>query len=99
VRGQLEASWVRLDVWDTGVGIPLGKMNSLFEPFVTNDLAKGGGMGLPILHSLVTGSLNGRVKVKSQPGYGTMVSMWLPRSMPHPKPQYKFIYNQKLIKS
>ncbi len=53
VRVALEEGWVRLEVEDTGPGIPAEIKPRLFEPYASG---KGGtGLGLAIVHSIVQG--------------------------------------------
>jgi signal transduction histidine kinase len=61
---------------DTGVGIPPEIRNRLFEPFFTT--RRGGtGLGLAIALRIVEGH-SGDLRVESEPGRGTTVSVWLP---------------------
>jgi len=69
-------------VADTGVGIAPGEQDRVFENFgqgrhdvVTND--KGTGLGLPIVKGLVEAH-GGSVALKSEPGFGTVVTVRLP---------------------
>lgn len=45
--------WVRLEIRDTGVGIPLGDLQRIFIPFFTTK-ANGHGVGLALAHRVVT---------------------------------------------
>jgi signal transduction histidine kinase len=64
---------------DDGVGIPAQNMGRIFDPFFTTKLGQGGsGLGLNIVHNIVTGMLGGRISVESQPGAGTLFSIYLP---------------------
>jgi two-component system CheB/CheR fusion protein len=61
-------------VSDSGVGIPAGKMDAVFEPFSQVDGSytrrfKGVGLGLSIVRKLV-GLMGGEVRVESQPSQG-----------------------------
>lgn len=52
---------------DNGVGIPEEHQSKIFEPFFTTNREEGGsGLGLNIVHNLVTSKLNGRI-VCTQP--------------------------------
>ncbi|HTZ00034.1 MAG TPA: ATP-binding protein, partial [Rhodocyclaceae bacterium] len=77
---------VRIEVWDTGVGIAAEHLPHLFQEFyqVDNperDAAKGLGLGLSIVNRL-SRILGHEVRVKSQPGRGTVFSVELPRASP-----------------
>lgn len=84
VEARLEAEdWVLLEVVDDGRGIAPELQRRIFEPFYTSRLGKGGsGLGLHIVHSLVSNVLGGAVSVESQPGVGTRMRVRLPRVAP-----------------
>jgi len=67
---------VVLTVQDEGVGMPAEEIESLFQPF-HGRFAKGTGLGLAIVHRIVS-DYNGEIRVSSQPGAGTTVSVRLP---------------------
>ena len=75
---------LQLTVADTGCGIPLGIIDSIFDPyFTTKNLAEGSGMGLAVVHSIVE-SCGGAIDVTSEPGKGTQFTIHLPIA---PKPK------------
>jgi signal transduction histidine kinase len=70
-------------VADTGIGIAEEHMPRLFSKFfqvesALNRTFKGTGLGLPITKGLVEAH-GGRIEVRSRPGEGTTVTVWLPR--------------------
>src|SRR3954447_3554426 len=67
---------VVLSVSDQGIGIPAEELDGLFQPF-HGTFAKGSGLGLAIVHRIVT-DYSGEIRVSSQPGAGTTVSVLLP---------------------
>jgi two-component system, NtrC family, sensor histidine kinase PilS len=71
---------VVLTVRDQGIGIPPEELDSLFQPF-HGSFAKGSGLGLAIVHRIVA-DYNGEIRVSSQPGSGTTVSVRLPARTP-----------------
>ncbi|HVP66002.1 MAG TPA: ATP-binding protein [Anaeromyxobacteraceae bacterium] len=73
-----EKGWARVEVRDTGTGIPPHVLPRIFEPFFTTKAPGGGtGLGLAIAHGIVTGA-GGRIEVESQVGRGTLVRVLLP---------------------
>ncbi|HLK56531.1 MAG TPA: ATP-binding protein, partial [Chthonomonadaceae bacterium] len=80
---QRDADWVRVDVRDTGPGIPLEHQPHLFEPFFTTR-ANRTGLGLFSARRIVEAHL-GEIKVVSAPGEGACVSVWLPTAEAPPE--------------
>ena len=70
------ATRVRIDVSDTGPGIPNKDLDRLFEPFFTTKAA-GSGLGLAITSGIVERH-GGSVDVDTRPGAGTKFSVRLP---------------------
>jgi len=67
-----------ITVADTGVGIEKDIIEKIFDPFfTTKEKGKGTGMGLSVLHGIIT-SMNGAVKVNSEPGNGSEFNIYLP---------------------
>lgn len=67
----------RIEVRDTGGGIPPALLPRIFEPFVTTKSAdKGTGLGLSICHGLVKG-MKGRIEVRNEDG-GAVFTITLP---------------------
>jgi CheY-like chemotaxis protein len=72
--------YVRIDVVDTGSGMPPEVLAHAFEPFFTTKSGSGGtGLGLATVYGFVRQS-GGHVEIESAPGRGTSVSFYLPRS-------------------
>ncbi len=78
IRTWSEGGEVKVEVRDTGCGIPEELQEKIFDPFFTTKRATGGsGLGLPICHDIVT-SYGGRMAVESKVGEGTCVTISLP---------------------
>jgi two-component system NtrC family sensor kinase len=69
--------FVRIDVRDTGRGIPADALPYIFDPFFTTKGAKGTGLGLSVSYGIVT-KHEGTIEVESQVGKGTTFSVLLP---------------------
>ncbi|WP_372423740.1 PAS domain-containing sensor histidine kinase [Salinarimonas chemoclinalis] len=64
---------------DNGVGMEPAVAARIFDPFFTTKRSSGGtGLGLHILHNLVTARLGGDIAVDSAPGAGTTFVLTLP---------------------
>ena len=78
---------VELTVRDHGAGIPVEHRAQIFEPFFTTGRGLGGtGLGLAIVHNVVTAVLGGTIRVDSEPGRGTSVTVVLPSKQPRSGP-------------
>ncbi|MDP8220915.1 MAG: PAS domain S-box protein [Candidatus Stygibacter frigidus] len=77
-----EAENVRLEIEDTGDGIPVKVMKKMFDPyFTTKPKGEGTGLGLAIVKGIIEG-LEGRIEVESERGEGTKFNIWLPKYVP-----------------
>ncbi len=79
---RMEEDFVRVDVRDTGIGIPLEHLTRVFERFYRVDKARssdfgGTGLGLAIVKHIVNAH-KGKVEVQSQTGVGTTFCVFLP---------------------
>ncbi len=69
--------FIRINITDTGVGIPEENLNQLFTPFFTTKKQKGTGLGLSISLSYIKNH-HGIISVQSEEGKGTTFSIVLP---------------------
>jgi signal transduction histidine kinase len=68
---------------DTGCGMNLDVRRKAFDPFFTTRRDQGcTGLGLHIVHTIVTNGLGGRLSLDSEPAKGTEVRIMLPRVAP-----------------
>jgi PAS domain S-box-containing protein len=83
--------WLRFSVQDTGCGIPSEHLERVFEPFFsTKAVGDGTGLGLSVVHGIVTAS-NGFIEVESTVEHGSTFKVYLPllaatASAAEPKP-------------
>ncbi len=71
--------YVRVTVGDTGAGISPRILERIFDPFfTTRDVGVGTGLGLSLVHGIVT-DLGGGIDVDSRVGEGTTMIVYLPR--------------------
>jgi signal transduction histidine kinase len=73
--------YLRLDIADTGSGIPPESVERLFEPFFTTKGEAGTGLGLSVVHGIVH-EHGGAITVQSAVGEGTTFSVYLPVTSP-----------------
>jgi signal transduction histidine kinase len=72
--------YVMIEIADTGMGMPPDVLERAFEPFfTTKPTGQGTGLGLSMAYGFVKQS-GGEIVLKSEPGRGTRVRIWLPRS-------------------
>jgi signal transduction histidine kinase len=68
---------VRIDIKDTGIGIPKENLKKLFTPFfTTKEKGKGVGLGLSVVHGII-GKHKGKIEVESEQDVGTTFSIYL----------------------
>ncbi len=87
IVAQVDEESVRIDVSDTGRGVPPQIADRVFEPFVTQDSSaspnsqKGTGLGLYICKDLLVNA-GGQISFDSKPGQGTTFHIVIPRAKP-----------------
>ncbi|MDB5470226.1 MAG: integral rane sensor hybrid histidine kinase [Caulobacter sp.] len=76
----LKGDFVKLGVCDNGVGMSPEVLARVFEPFfTTKEVGKGTGLGLSQVYGFIRAS-GGEIRIDSEPGHGTKVFLYLPRS-------------------
>jgi signal transduction histidine kinase len=80
-----EGEEVVLVVRDSGHGMPPEVREKLFQPFFsTKPIGEGTGMGLAVVHGIVTAH-GGRIEVESEPGRGSTFTVRLPLAASVPR--------------
>jgi two-component system, NtrC family, sensor kinase len=75
-----DAQRLRLEIADTGPGIPADVLPRIFDPFfTTKPVGEGTGLGLAISYKIIA-QHGGRIEVRSPPGAGATFSIDLPRT-------------------
>jgi signal transduction histidine kinase len=78
-----EGDHAEIVISDDGVGIAASHINRIFDPFFTTRMSEGNsGLGLNIVHNIVTTILGGRIQVESTPGVGTTFRITIPLDAP-----------------
>jgi signal transduction histidine kinase len=73
----------QITVRDFGHGITPENLPRIFEPFFTTGRGQGGsGLGMSIVHTIVTAHMKGTITITSTLDEGTTVAMHLPRTVP-----------------
>ncbi|PAX07102.1 MHYT domain-containing protein [Sphingomonas lenta] len=79
--GLLPGPYLRVVLTDHGAGMDEATLARATEPFfTTKGVGKGTGLGLSMVHGLAAQS-GGRLLIRSQPGAGTTVSLYLPATI------------------
>lgn len=76
-------TYVKIDVTDTGVGIPEDKISKIFEPFfTTKGVGEGTGLGLSTAYGIIK-QTGGFIFAESEVGSGTTFTLYLPTHADH----------------
>jgi signal transduction histidine kinase len=72
--------YVVVSISDTGTGMDESTLARAAEPFfTTKEIGSGSGLGLPMVQGFAAQS-GGAVAIRSKPGQGTTVELWLPQA-------------------
>ncbi|WP_341364250.1 cache domain-containing protein [Thalassospira sp. SN3W] len=70
---------IRISIRDTGTGMSSDILGRIFDPFYTTKRREGTGLGLSISKTLIDRQ-GGAMAVESEPGKGTLFTIWLPEA-------------------
>ncbi|WP_198351177.1 MHYT domain-containing protein [Flavisphingomonas formosensis] len=87
-EGLAAGIYIHLTLTDDGIGMDAQTLARASEPFfTTKGVGKGTGLGLPMVQGLAAQS-GGRLALRSEPGVGTSVELWLPvaQNLIEPRP-------------
>ena len=80
--GLIPGEYIKIEVQDSGTGIPADKLDRIFDPYFTTK-EDGNGLGLASSYSIIKRH-DGTISVESEPGKGSCFSVVLPRSLKYP---------------
>jgi len=82
ITTRVEGDSARIDISDTGAGIPMEVRHRIFEPFfTTKEVGKGTGQGLAIARATIVTKHGGQLTFESTVGQGTTFTILLPLEM------------------
>ena len=83
MAGAKPGPYLRIELEDTGAGMPPEVIDRIFEPFfTTKELGKGTGLGLSSALAIIK-SHQGFIHVSSEPDKGSLFQVYLPAQLEH----------------
>jgi signal transduction histidine kinase len=83
IKTGVSGKFLRIEIRDTGRGIPEEHLPRVFDPgFTTKGVQVGVGLGLAICYDIVSQRHGGRIEIASTPGEGSTVTIQIPTSPP-----------------
>ena len=81
IRAKSQDDGIMVSIKDSGCGMTDDVKARVFEPlFTTKSAGEGTGLGMDIVHKIVTENHGGRIEIDSTPGKGTTIYVWLPQA-------------------
>jgi signal transduction histidine kinase len=71
--------YVIFSISDTGSGITPENIKKIFQPYFSTKGSHGTGLGMPIVYDSVVNQHKGAITLRSSPGMGTTITVYLPR--------------------
>ena len=85
IAAHVEGKTLILSYHDDGAGLAPAQLAHLYEPFYTTKRQRGGsGLGMHIIHNLVTQKLGGQIDLETAPGKGVAFTLRLPTGQVEP---------------
>ncbi|WP_053228343.1 PAS domain-containing sensor histidine kinase [Spirochaeta cellobiosiphila] len=79
IKTYQEQDSIKVEIQDSGCGIPKKNLQNIFDPFfTTKDIGVGTGLGLNISYDIIVNKHQGRIKVESEEGQGAKFIITLP---------------------
>ena len=82
LRSNMDEGKASIEVSDTGMGIPQNSLDHIFKRFYrvpeNSEAASGTGLGLALVHYIVTELHNGQIAAQSEVGTGTTMTVTVP---------------------
>ncbi len=86
IRVGNDATRLRVEYHDDGVGVAPAALARIFDPFFTTDLQQGMGLGMHLVYNLVTHRFGGSIQCESRPGEGLRMHIDVPIRMGQASP-------------
>lgn len=77
---EISGQYYRICFEDTGCGIPAEITDKIFDPLFTTKDEQGQGLGLAMVNDIIVKRHEGRIRVDSTPGRGTVFEIILPQT-------------------
>ena len=80
IRTSYQGKHIKIEISDTGRGIPAEDIDRIFDPgYTTKGVGVGVGLGLSICYKIIVDEHKGNIEVSSQPGVGTTFIITIPQ--------------------